>query len=374
MMKKRGAFTLIELLVVIAIIAVLIALLLPAVQQAREAARRTQCRNNMHQIGLAFHNYNDVYNQWARCGTAHLSGVTPFFAFNLHGWAAGLLPYLDQQVVANQYNQSVPWFDATNANAIKTFIPAFVCPSTPRDSSTVSQDHTNVALNTLLYSGIHVNNDVGFTVIGAPIDYCTISKGKDEFKQAAVAAGLPPVFQDRESGPLVDLVAVYRDLPMINVADAILRMKAGLAYVTDGPSNTVLLYEMAGREQHYRKRSVIVSTIANDQADPKILAAGGNVWADAANYLRMSGSNADGTMSASPYGGRACAINCSNTRYGPSGSAVTSDSGSGWYSFHAGGAMALLCDGSARFINENISAATLWSLQTRSGGEKVGEF
>lgn len=88
--RKRG-FTLIELLVVIAIIAILIALLLPAVQQAREAARRTQCKNNLKQIGLAVHNYHDTYNVFPNSdvgGTGTLSRASAFVS---------ILPYLDQR-------------------------------------------------------------------------------------------------------------------------------------------------------------------------------------------------------------------------------------------------------------------------------------
>ncbi|MCA9027473.1 MAG: DUF1559 domain-containing protein, partial [Planctomycetaceae bacterium] len=111
--SRQRAFTLIELLVVIAIIAILIALLLPAVQQAREAARRTQCRNNLKQIGLAFHNYHDVYLRFPSA----FSGVSGDNLFgigegggpfedatadsNIHTWTERILPYLDQ---ANVYN------------------------------------------------------------------------------------------------------------------------------------------------------------------------------------------------------------------------------------------------------------------------------
>lgn len=126
MQQKRG-FTLIELLVVIAIIAVLIALLLPAVQQAREAARRTQCRNNLKQIGLALHNYHGSYNalpagRYALAGTAYLG----------HSVQTMLLPYFDQAPLYNQMNTSVGFNSAPNfaAPAI-TILPGFLCPTNP---------------------------------------------------------------------------------------------------------------------------------------------------------------------------------------------------------------------------------------------------
>jgi prepilin-type N-terminal cleavage/methylation domain-containing protein len=104
-MARRG-FTLIELLVVIAIIAILIALLLPAVQQAREAARRTQCRNNMHQLGLALHNYHDAHSTFPMgqgySGSGH---------YNFYSWVTAILPYMDEATLYNAYNhgQCAAW-------------------------------------------------------------------------------------------------------------------------------------------------------------------------------------------------------------------------------------------------------------------------
>ncbi len=125
---RRSGFTLIELLVVIAIIAVLIALLLPAVQQAREAARRTQCRNNLKQVGLALHNYHDVYlvmppGYISRFDNAG-NDLGPGW-----GWAAMLLPQLDQSTLYNQLNLNVGIEHPSNATARVVKLAAMRCPS-----------------------------------------------------------------------------------------------------------------------------------------------------------------------------------------------------------------------------------------------------
>jgi prepilin-type N-terminal cleavage/methylation domain-containing protein/prepilin-type processing-associated H-X9-DG protein len=126
-MPRRRAFTLIELLVVIAIIAVLIALLLPAVQQAREAARRTQCRNNLKQLGLALHNYESSVRMFPPgyiAASVAAKDTTPGW-----GWGAMILPYMDQAPIYNRLNFNLSVADPTNATATATPVTAFLCPS-----------------------------------------------------------------------------------------------------------------------------------------------------------------------------------------------------------------------------------------------------
>jgi prepilin-type N-terminal cleavage/methylation domain-containing protein len=118
---RSSGFTLIELLVVIAIIAILIALLLPAVQQAREAARRTQCRNNLHQIGLALHNYHDSHNVFP---PATISA--PGYGFT---WLAFILPMLDETSLYNSCNFDLPSNGTANATAHNARLAQFLCPS-----------------------------------------------------------------------------------------------------------------------------------------------------------------------------------------------------------------------------------------------------
>lgn len=122
--SRRRGFTLVELLVVIAIIGILVALLLPAVQAAREAARRMQCSNNLKQISLALHNYESSMRE------------LPFgsgYGFTHTGtWMAFILPQLEQQNLFNQFDFKKPMFDTVNKPAITTSIPSLICPSDPQ--------------------------------------------------------------------------------------------------------------------------------------------------------------------------------------------------------------------------------------------------
>jgi prepilin-type N-terminal cleavage/methylation domain-containing protein len=148
--RSRSGFTLIELLVVIAIIAILIALLLPAVQQAREAARRTQCKNNLKQLGLAMHNYMDANNYLPL-----LCSVGNGVGGKWSPWAR-ILPYVEQASAYNVANLNLNYSDASNWNVTQLRIPTLLCPDEINDRMRVStamppgQNHypVNYAVNT----------------------------------------------------------------------------------------------------------------------------------------------------------------------------------------------------------------------------------
>jgi prepilin-type N-terminal cleavage/methylation domain-containing protein/prepilin-type processing-associated H-X9-DG protein len=132
-MSRRRGFTLIELLVVIAIIGILVSLLLPAVQQAREAARMTQSRNNLKQIGLALHNYLDTHSVFPAAYLADTRHPTrdpdTYDGPNGFAWGAMLLPFLDQAPLYNTLRTDRPCWDAVNAQAVLTTLPVFLSPS-----------------------------------------------------------------------------------------------------------------------------------------------------------------------------------------------------------------------------------------------------
>lgn len=176
--KMKRGFTLIELLVVIAIIAVLVALLLPAVQQAREAARRSTCKNNMKQLGLAFHNYHDTFTMFPPASSADGVGNN-MDRTDAWGWSLRLLPYLDQAPLYNQIGIGTPsrvprdpanmtntmdYLTANNGTIEKLFtttIPVFLCPSANGD--TVNKYQNN--LGTMMYA---INVNIGVYPNGAP--------------------------------------------------------------------------------------------------------------------------------------------------------------------------------------------------------------
>ena len=136
-MGRNRGFTLVELLVVIAIIGILIALMLPAVQAAREAARRTQCKNNLKQIGLALHNYADSFKVFPPSSTSGIGngvwnypGAGPSDAtIHLHSFASLLLPYLEQENISEAVNYNVSALDPVNRNIASQILPFYRCPS-----------------------------------------------------------------------------------------------------------------------------------------------------------------------------------------------------------------------------------------------------
>lgn len=141
---RQSGFTLVELLVVIAIIGLLIALLLPAVQAAREAARRTECSNNLKQIGLAIHMYHDGHRTlpagWAaytQDGRQPVVNGTPGWA-----WGAVILPYLEQMgLYQGGINLKLPIYDPANAQAIQAYLPVYRCPSDINSNEKVFEAH-----------------------------------------------------------------------------------------------------------------------------------------------------------------------------------------------------------------------------------------
>jgi len=288
----RRAFTLIELLVVIAIIAVLIGLLLPAVQKVREAAARMKCQNNLKQIGLACHNYADV-NQGLPAGRVW----SPY----QHGWGVLILPYIEQGNLGRGYNMNDHFFGATNAAVIEAPLPIYECPSTPGGRRTVT-----------------IRNRTGS--VGAAGDYFVLYQYHD-----------PVVFPAQPGRP-----------GALNTGDA--GIPRPITAITDGTSNTLIISEQAGRNDHYI-RGVKQPTDAN--------LAGRNFrgpWASH-NIVAFSGYSADGLTR---FGGP-CAINCNSSQ--------------SLISFHPGGVNGLFADGSARFLRDTTNLLVVYAAISFDGGE-----
>jgi prepilin-type N-terminal cleavage/methylation domain-containing protein len=315
---RRSGFTLIELLVVIAIIGVLVALLLPAVQAAREAARRAQCINNLKQLGIAMHSFHDANGHLPSSNRP--SGLTT--APRVAGMTL-ILQYMEQNNVYNAFNIDLNWGRAENSTSVRSQINSFLCPST--------------AANPQRLDG---NPDPGpwTPTVAAPTDYSILLKVDERL----AAAGLVDSWGKG----------------MMWTSE-----KTRLADVSDGLSNTLAFGESAGRPTVYRKGGRAYLEI-----DAARVNAGG--WCRPASDFSVDGSSADGSVVPGP-----CPINCTNGEdYLPLGYPaayyVTQGTAEA-YSFHPGGANFLVGDGSARFIKETIGIRTFAKLVTRGNGEVV---
>ncbi|HEY7157704.1 MAG TPA: DUF1559 domain-containing protein [Gemmataceae bacterium] len=152
---RKQAFTLIELLVVIAIIAILIGLLLPAVQKVREAAARTQCSNNLKQIGLAMHNYHDVFARLPYADTRKGSN------YNYASWAVEMLPFIEQQNLYNQFPQPLGSvsFQTMSAALLNTPVKTYICPSRRGGSANTAPANNGIVGGTIADYGVCLGDD-----------------------------------------------------------------------------------------------------------------------------------------------------------------------------------------------------------------------
>lgn len=343
MFHSRKAFTLIELLVVIAIIAILIALLLPAVQQAREAARRIQCRNHLKQIGLALQNYHDVHQTFPPGRIRSLvDGRGRCFSAYAH-----LLPHLEAANLYQQINFNADPDDlAMNGTSLGQTIPCFLCPS---DSNRVLQSNT--------VNGIIVNSAVHNYPLNTGTTY--------------------PVSPRNPGG--VPVTGVFFENSRVRFAD-----------ITDGSSNTVCISETIKSEggpstwDGVSRTNGFVLTAGSDNATngPELTnyasqchAAGlplqqtrGSRWLYGApghsmyNHMRTPNSPDIDCRGGIPHSNR--------TNY--------------WWdrlslnvaarSRHSGGVHALFCDGHVQFMSDSIDSRVWQAVGSRDGGEVVGEF
>jgi prepilin-type N-terminal cleavage/methylation domain-containing protein/prepilin-type processing-associated H-X9-DG protein len=338
--RRRRGFTLIELLVVIAIIAILIGLLLPAVQKVREAAARMSCGNNLHQLGLAFHNYHSANGYFPAAyvvqggvsfSGGNVTGLQP--GANAHGWGVMLLPYIEQAPLFQQYRLDQFYF--VQGAVIQTPVTAFRCPASPTSTPTYTQtfslgliDSSLVLLDGLLPSPR--------SYTAAVSDYSTIDQVSGGLaNQVGLPAGPGRV---GVLGTTQNLDNVLIDLLQGKVV--IYGQSRPITQISDGTSTTLLVVEDAGRPDKY---------VQGRLKQAGVVKTGG--WGDPFNRFALESSDAD--------------VNCGNQL-------INCKNSSGIYSFHAGGANVLLADGSVRFVTQNVSAKTLAQLVTFAGGETIG--
>jgi prepilin-type N-terminal cleavage/methylation domain-containing protein/prepilin-type processing-associated H-X9-DG protein len=349
--KRLSGFTLIELLVVISIIGTLASLLLPAVQQARESGRRSQCQNNLKQLGLAIHGFSDTFGYLPSSVRPSGSTALPRIA-----GLTLLLPYLEQQNLFDKYDQTKNWNDPLNV-VVKTVVPTLICPSSPEPTRLDGLPELATSAGGTWSASIAAVTDYAPTI------------GVDQRLAILEVSGVP-VLDPNTVGP------PGTQGPGSGVI--IKNAKPRFADVTDGLSNTILYAESAGRPCLYQRGNRI-GTIGSTTAGTATNFINGGGWARPASEFTIDGATADGTqvgaLDASDVlypVNRTNGADVANKYEAPAGFPYYGTEGtSEVYAFHPGGANVALADGSVRLINESIPLKEFAALVTRSGHEEV---
>lgn len=316
--SNRVGFTLIELLVVIAIIGILVAILLPAVQQAREAARRSNCKNNLKQIGLALHNYHDSHNIFPQGGLGYRIGTNPLFGpkATTCGFLVMILPYVDQTTIYNSFNFNAGYMETANLTLALNVPSLYLCPSSTVMRSNKSTSTVSVAGETFPPEAIsgtqvftsHYLGNMGplgtnpLTGLSYPHE-CTTSN----CNSINEVAGLGVL-----GGP---------------------RAKVRMRDIRDGTSNTIMAGEMS-----------VNNYITSEPIGPRAWTAGCPVDSCGMSKNIKFGINLRG--------------------FGPAGFNNMS-----FGSIHTGGTHLLMADGSVHFASENIDMGVYRATASREGNE-----